>query len=235
MDENQRKIIDAVLALPQSFTMGDKQLNIYPATLGVALRASLIVEQLGINKTLLLTDRNTEAIRIAQTKPNEVLEMIAYYTLTGAEHQDSIAIKQRIEQLAEGLSIEDMATLLLVILEQDQTAELLKILQVEQDRAEQKRIYDTRDKKSGKVITFGGHSVFGQMLDRAAERYGWSKEYIVWGVDATSLRLMLEDAINSAYLSADEAKKARISTDGVRVNMDNRERAMQFIKSQKWH
>lgn len=235
MDKDQRKIIDAVLALPQSFSMGDKQLNIYPASLGVSLRAQIVMEQLRINRALLMKNRNAEALRIAQAQPNEVLELIAYYTLTGEQHQDATQLKQRITELSEGLSVEDMATLLLTILDQDQTAELLKILQIEQDRAEQQRIYDTRDKKSGTTVTFGGHSLFGQMLDRAAERYGWSKQYIVWGIDATSLRLMLEDAINSAYLSADEAKKARISTDGVRVNMDNKSQAMQFIRNHKWH
>ena len=68
-------------------------------------------------------------------------------------------------------------------------------------------------KDGSSSITVGGASIYGQLIDTAAERYGWSYDYIMWGVSMTNLQLMLADKVDSIYLTKEEQKKARISTD----------------------
>lgn len=54
--------------------------------------------------------------------------------------------------------------------------------------------------------SFGGKTIFGSLIDIACKTYGWTKKYVVWGIDLISLRMMLADTVNSVYLSDDEAK-----------------------------
>jgi hypothetical protein len=65
-------------------------------------------------------------------------------------------------------------------------------------------------KKDNGSLTFGGRSIYGQLIDRACERYGWTVEYVVWGISYANLTLMLADQQTSIYLTEDELKKAKI-------------------------
>jgi hypothetical protein len=52
------------------------------------------------------------------------------------------------------------------------------------------------------------------MIDRAAERYGWTKDYIVWGIDLASLQLMLADGIGTTHLSDEEREQLGVPVAG---------------------
>jgi hypothetical protein len=232
----QQDITDAILDLPQSFTVEGVRYTLTRPTLGKALLTARIIAELEINGVLLQKEPTLEVFRLISAHRQQCCQFITYYTLQGKQEcANAQLINKRTEELAIALDDDDLATLLLMVLTMDKDAQIMKELGIEADRNEQQRIYNTRDTKGAQVIAFGGHSIYGQLLDKAAERYGWSKDYIVWGIDLTSLRLMLEDAVTSVHLTSDEAKRARISTDRVRVNMDDAEAAKQFVKSHKWN
>lgn len=45
----------------------------------------------------------------------------------------------------------------------------------------------------------GGNSPWGSIIDAAAARYGWTYDYIVWGVSYINLQMMLYDQITEIY------------------------------------
>ena len=40
---------------------------------------------------------------------------------------------------------------------------------------------------------FGGKTIWGTLIDAACERYGWTFDYVVWGISYNNLTLMLKD------------------------------------------
>ena len=93
-------------------------------------------------------------------------------------------------------------------------------------------------KKDKGSIVFGGKSQFGALLDFAFERYGWTKEYVVWGIDYPTLRMALSDRVTSVYVSDEEWKRiplwAKQKEDEERINGDDAKAVREAIKSQSW-
>jgi hypothetical protein len=48
--------------------------------------------------------------------------------------------------------------------------------------------------------------LFGQLIDPACERYGWSYEYVVWGISYAALTAMMADKVTSIILTDEEKK-----------------------------
>ena len=63
-----------------------------------------------------------------------------------------------------------------------------------------------RGEESG-IESFGGRTLFGRLIDTACERYGWSYEYVVWGLPREVLELMLRDRQTALTISDDERRK----------------------------
>ena len=61
--------------------------------------------------------------------------------------------------------------------------------------------------KSNDNPTFGGKTIFGQLIDPAIERYGWTYEYVVWGVSYATLTVLLADKVTQVFLTDDEKKR----------------------------
>ena len=51
------------------------------------------------------------------------------------------------------------------------------------------------------------------MIDHLAQRYGWSMDYIVWGISFKNVQMLLADMVTSINLTDEEAKKCRVSND----------------------
>lgn len=71
------------------------------------------------------------------------------------------------------------------------------------------------------------------MIDIACERYGWTMDYVVWGISYANLHMLLNDYITSIYLTDDEIKKYHISMDRTFINGDD-PKNMDKIKGMKW-
>lgn len=72
------------------------------------------------------------------------------------------------------------------------------------------KINKAKDTKNQYV--FGGKTIWGALIDAACERYGWTFDYVVWGISYNNLTLMMKDKITSIYLSDEERKKTHIPT-----------------------
>ena len=103
------------------------------------------------------------------------------------------------------------------------------------DKENERMGYVMKVKKQSKnSLSFGGRSAWGNIIDTACERYGWSYQYVLWGISFSNLQLMLADQIREVFLTDDERKKVHIPTDSTMINADNAEELKKFIKTQSW-
>jgi hypothetical protein len=231
----QRLIADAALALPQAFTAGKHQLYIYPATLGSSMIIQSMVADLPINRALYKVDSDAEKLRLVRYYRSDIANIVAKATLaTKKEHADPQLWRKRAAIINEYATDEELAAMFDIVIDTDHSEPIIEGLGIDREQDQLREINRVKESRSKSVTkVYGGHSVFGLMLDRAAERYGWTKDYIMWGIDYTSLKLMLTDSLNSVYMSADEAKAAGVSADDTVIDMTTREGAQRFREMMK--
>ena len=234
MNDIEQFIADALIGRPYPFSVEERNFALYPVTLGKVFLTQRMIEGMEINNTVLNSDVSLEALRLAKEKREECLTLIYYHTCkTKDEVFDAVRLKDTTEFFDKNMSEEDIATLLIMIFSADKTEEFMKHLGIKE---EQKRLAAVMKAKKAKgSLSFGGKSQFGILLDVACERYGWTKDYVVWEIDYDSLRLMLADKVNSVFCSDDELKKIPAwaksgSEDVIKADKDN----IDAIKSMDW-
>ena len=106
----------------------------------------------------------------------------------------------------DNLALEDMATLLLHILKDEDAdvRQLKKYLRISKENDRKREIIKYK-KKSKNQISVGGVSIYGSLFSYFAETYGWSFEYIVWGISYANLMLLYSDHMDNIYLTDEEA------------------------------
>lgn len=212
MDEERNREIeqylaDTIIGRPHGFTVGRKHFALYPVTLGKMYLLQGHIEALEINTENLQKDVSLEALRLAREKTDECLTIICYHT---CKTQDEIfnytTVNRRKCLFRKELDEKDIATLMIIVLTADRTNLFTHYLGIDKEQDNLSAVMRIKARNDKSNITFGGKSVFGSLIDVACERYGWTKEYVVWGIDYTSLRLMLADKINSVYCTEDEMR-----------------------------
>lgn len=182
--------------------------SIYPTTLGKMYLTSQLVDSLEIDKDLLHTDPFLEALRVVSTKREACCRLIAYHTFKTKEDilsSRTIAMRQNTVSL---FSNDDIATLLIAILKENPTRTIAKETGMDEETKRMAKV--NAAKKSNNQFVFGGKTIWGTLIDVACERYGWTYDYVVWGISYNNLTLMLKDKITSIYLSDEEMKKSHI-------------------------
>ena len=229
---NKTDISDVMIERPVSFSIKRKHFSVYPATLGKIQLTARLVEAIGLDKETDAGKIHQIIIQSANTHRSECLRLIAYSTLPGMDCLDENKVYGRLEEL-RAIDDADIASLLLVILTQDKT-ELIErhfLMHKERERMNEVMKVKKQDKNS---VSFGGRSVWGTLIDAACERYGWSYQYVLWGISYSNLQLLFADQIRQVFLTDEERKKVHIPTDGVIISADNTQALNQFIKTQSW-
>ena len=109
--------------------------------------------------------------------------------------------------------------------------EFIKHFGLDQEQKYIKRCYDVKNKNDGS-LTFNGRSIYGTMIDVACERYGWTMEYVVWGISLSNLQMLMADHVVSVYMTKKERAKAGVPSDRRVIKMDNISKE-EFIKLRK--
>lgn len=202
-------LVDTMTESPIPFRVGDKRFYMYPATLGKTLLLAKLYNVLDINTKLLNVNPYAEAMRLCETKRDYVCRIIAYNTMQIKEElQDFDKVQERADFFAKELNIEDMTQLLVLSLSNDKMQELKDRYGYAAEEALKERI--ARIKKDKGSLTFGGKTLYGVVVDWACERYGWTMDYVLWGISYINLRMLMQDAINSVSLTKEERAKAKI-------------------------
>lgn len=219
-------IANVLTDTPIYFTIGNKRYCAYPPTLGKMYLISQLLETLGINKENIATNPVLEIMRVVKAKRMECCKLLAYHITNKREKLLDIEWIERVSNsLNRAADDEDLTTLLVVILKESSLENIVSMTGIDKETERMSNVSAAKDTKNQYV--FGGNTIWGSMIDVACERYGWSYDYVVWGISYNNLTLMLKDKITSIYLSDEEAKKCRIlQQSGDYINGNDRKAVM---------
>lgn len=204
-------LADAVMARPREFSIGKKRFCLWSPSLGMSMMIERHIASLGIDMAIMERNPSLESLRLAAAKKDEVCHLLSILTFRTFESlSDSSLIQRRASMFAKNLTTEEIAQLLLVALNEPSPEALMKESGILQEQQEMSRIAAHKN-KDGHTMSFCGKTIYGTLIDAACSKYGWTKEYVVWGIDLLSLRMMLADAINTVYLSDEDMKALSIS------------------------
>lgn len=235
MDEKERielEIADAIMGRPYGFAVEDRHFYLYPVTLGKMFLLQRQIEELGINEINLSFNVSLEALRLVRDSRDTCLSILTYHTCkTKEEVFDDVANEEKKTFLDKGLTDDELASLMILVLTKDRTEGYIRHLGIDKENDSMQTVMRVKAKSDKNSLSFGGKSRFGTLIDMACERYGWTKDYVVWGIDYTSLRLMLADKIVTVYISDEERKKLPASLlgkddDVIKASKENMEKIM---------
>lgn len=199
-------ISDAIIERPINFSIGKSKLCIYPSTLGKMQILKNLYLSMSVNMELLTMNPLAETLRICREKPDIVCQIIAYSTFDDRKSiLDITKVLQRARLFQENASVEDLATVLSIILSNDKIEEFIQYFGIDEDRKVKMQISQIKGESSS--VTFGGKSIYGLLIDFACQRYGWTMDYVLWGISYVNLNMLFADAITTVYLSDEERKK----------------------------
>lgn len=222
-------IVNVLADMPINFTVGNKRFCIYPPTLGKMYLLSQLSESLGISKENLTINPFLEIMRVVKEKRKECCKFLAYQMVQKREDLFDIEFIETLsERISRILDDEDITTLIVVILNDKDLEQITKETGIDKELKRMSKVTSVKDTKN--LYVFGGKTIWGSMIDTACERYGWSFDYVVWGISYKNLTLMLKDKTTSIYLSDEEAKRCRIpQQSGDYIDGNNRDAVMKAV------
>ena len=205
------ELIDAVIERPVPFSVGKEQLFLYPASLGKMYMVAKILDSLKVNVSAVADDAYSEAVRLCKYKRADSIRLIAYYTVKDKEDHFKIDLIDGRCSILSSLDDSEIATLLVLVLTNENSDRFIKEYGIDKERQIVQKII--KHKRENGNLSFGGKTVYGTLIDSVCERYGWSFDYVVWGISYTNLRMITADSVVSMYLSKEDMKKLHISAD----------------------
>lgn len=231
--KNEINISDILLERPVGFTIEEKRFYIYPLSLGKLTLISEITKASGLNMQYMVLNPLLEVQSMVERNKELAARIVAYGTCQGRDVFDEDLVSGRASFFKENMEDGDMTTLLIAILTNDKTDKAISQLGIDDEQRRMQKVVSLTDNKHN--VSFGGSSVYGTVIDAACERYGWTMDYVLWGISYSNLRLLLADKVSQMYLNDDELKKCRglLTRRSDRVNVDkNPGLAREIIKAQ---
>lgn len=222
-------LADVVLDLPREFSINGKGYHLWSPTLGMSILIERKMRLISIDKGAPDWEPTMEVLRICASEKEKVCDVLSVYTFR--EYDDFLCVARLEERKKElmALDVDELASLFLYTLSMTDATRLMHNTGLEKDIDKQREIAGIKNKE-GHSVTFGGKTLYGQLIDAACARYGWSKKYAVWGIDLVSLRMMLADSLNSVYLTDEERKSLKVDQESdIVIGMD--EAGIEKLKS----
>lgn len=142
---------------------------------------------------------------VAEKRPMDCCRFIAYGTCSSREEAMSgKGIDNKARHFRKWLSLEEITSLVLIVVSNNKVAQFLNESGIDK---EAERLRKVSSYKKNDTPTFGGKTIFGQLIDPAMERYGWTYEYTVWGISYAALTALMTDKVTSIILTDDEKKR----------------------------
>ena len=196
-------IEDIIIDRPVRFSVGGMSFLLYPLSLGRMYMVDKLIRSLGFNAEYYSSNAVCEAIRICNLHKDIVCRIITICSFRGRSSIfDENIISERQKFFEDNLDIYEAAELLVIILTRDYVDDIVKHFGIDRDTDERKRIAQYH-KMNSDEITHGGHTVYGTVIDFACERYGWTFDYVVWGISYANLRMLTMDVTTSSHLPKD--------------------------------
>lgn len=207
--ETQCDLIDVITERPFPFKLNGKNYFIYYPSLGTTLL---------IQRVLAKCKGSLEDIpEFCYYNRRQCCRIIALSVLCNRrQYSNEPLIKQIEDELYEALDMDGLCKLIYLVKTINDTSEMEQTLGLNEDDDTKRKIAKSKEQK-GSSIVFGGRSIYGSLLDAACQRYGWSLEYVLWGLSFANLHFIMKDAINSVYLTEEERKKLHLRERGEEV------------------
>jgi len=203
-----------------SISIGGRRFSFPSSSLGLTLLISRKLAALGLDSDALKANPALEAVRQVEINRDAVLKLIATATTHSRREAFSDTLLESRAAVFTQLPNEEIAQLLLVTLQPSAVSVISKETGIDREREEMDKA--AKAKKDSSSLSFGGVSVWGRILDRACERYGWTAEYVLWGISYDNLRLMLADQVTSIYLTKEERHRAHVLSDRHHLRADDK-------------
>lgn len=214
VDNVNETLADAVIDRPREFFIGNRRFCLWSPSLGMSMMISRHLKALEIDCKVLSINHSMESLRLVSSKRDTVCYILSIMSFRRySDFCDSSKLKERAEFFSSHLDDSELARLFLLAVSEPTAEMLIRLSGIDKEQLEQSRIARHKN-KDGHTITFGGKTIYGSMIDIACRTYGWTKEYVVWGIDLLSLKLMLADNINSVYLSDEDLSALGLRNSG---------------------
>lgn len=235
MNANDSRIMekmmeDAIMEMPIGFEVGGVHYFLYPVTLGTAYLIAREREGMAYNlKEIFNVVSENERLDYRRS----LCRIVAIQTL-GEKSKifDSAALSERTDILYQSLDDEGLFALYdMIMASLEDAANFIKHSGLDHDKKKMAKI--AKYKEDGGNFSFGARTAYGSIIAPACEKFGWTLDYVVWGIGYTNLKMMLADAPTSLYLSKEDRKKLRISSDREILDANdpaNIERIRQILK-----
>lgn len=213
-----RMIEDSIMEMPIGFTVGCIHYFLYPVTLGTAYLISREREGMAENvKEIFEKSSNVERLNYRRS----LCRIVAIQTLKEkCKILDLEELNERADTLYQALDDEDLFKLYDIIMESLEDAKLfIKSSGLINDKKKLAKI--AKHKEYGGNFVFGGRTPYGSIIGPACEKFGWTIEYVVWGVSLVNLQMLLADEQTSVYLSKDDRRQLRLSPDRDVIDANN--------------
>ena len=223
--ENERGLDEALAEVitgqPHELSIGRKTVRLYPVTLAKTFVLRRWMESLGIDASLLKVNPYVECLRLAGTEREKVSEILAVHSApnTQKDLHDSRSRAMR-RNLFASVKTEHLAGLLMAVLTQDRTEELMGHLGLVAEHERLMEVLKVKRDGGKNNLSFGGKSIFGAFIGQLKE-LGYTDDEILFERGYSYLRLMLADKVTSVYLSDDELSKLPQSAGGTLLDGDD--------------
>lgn len=224
-EQNERELehalADIITARPHEIRIGRKTLRLYPVTLAKTFLLRRWMDALEINSALLKSNPYVECLRLAETQPDVVAQILAIHSAPNTQrdlHDSRAAVIRR--NLLRSVKTEHLAGLLMAVLTSDNTDQLADHLGITGERERLQEVLEVKREHDKNNLTFGGKSIFGTFIGQLKEM-GYTDEEILFERSYSYLRLMLADKVTSLYLNDEELESLSQSAGGTLLDGEN--------------
>jgi hypothetical protein len=217
---------------PRCFVVGGEPFFIYPATLGMIQVCTPLLQDFSINQEIALLGEAYELLRLCTEKEDrrKVAILIAYRTCKNRkEVYDTPQIEKRADFFCEHMEAEAMASILTYILDEIKcdTEDIEKFTGIAEEHRWMQKAHRAKDPNSGS-LTFNGKTIYGSFIGHFCKEYGWTFQYVMWGVSYVNLKLLAADEVTTMYMSKEELHRSGVPTDRSAATMDYREAVAKY-------
>lgn len=227
------EISDALIERPIGFTYRRRHFLIYPPTLGKIQLISRLLSSIGFDKLDKDGDVYPLILSAVATKREVCKRLLAYSTLPADKCLDEGLVRKQLRKL-RWMREADLASMIMIAMTMDRSEEIMEHFGLDMEAKQLAKVMKVKSKNKNS-LDFAGKSVWGTMIDSACERYGWTYQYVLWGISYCALKMLLSDQVKTVLLTDDERKNASIPKDRRIIDADNPELLNQFIKHTSWN
>lgn len=192
-----------LLEKPLCLQIGQKRLKLYQPTLGKLLLIRPMLEEV-VEGDEEITNILVHTLLKVAAKRETICEIIAIHSFKDSKDiLDPYRIEERAQEFAQ-LEDSDIALLFLETLSFPKADKIIEASGIKKELERRERISNAKNTDGCALL--GATTLYGGIIGHAMERYGWSLQYVLWGITAANLQLLAVDESASVYLSEDERK-----------------------------